>query len=241
MDASPKLVALAAGPGGTGKTTALYEMFISRCPRRVSFDFQGEMRAVFNPAAIDVFSFGEFLAALRRVAALPAWHIALIYDPDAQPDLAAQVVAVLNPARSSSAHTSFALAVGGIAVDCTEADFLWPTGRTLPALRGLVQRGRHNRLCIFAATQAPALVDNRLRDGADYLLAFRTQEDVVWKFWQRVTSARVADMIASLPRFHCGYIVKAAQVVYLLGADRRPYRVVDYTGAASAPPLEVSI
>lgn len=238
---NPKLIALAAGPSDTGKTTALYEMFIKQCPRRVSFDFQGEMRREFNPEAIDVYSFAEFSAALRSVAARPRWHLALIYDPDAQPELAAQVVTVLNPPITGANHRSFALAVGGVSIDCPEADLLWPSGRTLPALRGLVQRGRHNRLCVFAGTQAPALVDNRLRDGADYFLAFRTQEDVVWKYWQRATSAPVADLIATLPRFHCAYIVKAAQRVYLLDADRRPYRAVDYTGAVPAPPLEVNV
>src|ERR1700753_2048345 len=139
-----KLVALAIGPSLTGKTTALYELFIKRQPRRVSFDFVGEVREKFNPDAINVYSYDEFKSALRACASFPRWHIALVYDPDSKPELAEQVCRLLNPPRESESHSSFAKAVGGISIDCTEADFLFPNGRTPTAVRGLVQRGRHN-------------------------------------------------------------------------------------------------
>jgi hypothetical protein len=229
--ADGKLVVLAAGPSLTGKTTALYELFIRRFPRRVSFDFVGEVREKFNPDAINVFSYREFVAALRRCAVYPRWHIALVYDPDAKPELAEQVCRLLNPPRESEQHQSFAKAVGGVSIDCTEADFLFPNGRTPASVRGIVQRGRHNRLVMLAATQAPALVDTRLRDGADYFLAFRSQEEVVHKFWRGITSAAVADRIATLPPYHCLYIVKAEQRIYHLDASRRVVALLDYTGA----------
>jgi hypothetical protein len=231
MDSDRKCVALAAGPSLTGKTTALYEMFIKRHPRRVSFDFVGEVRDKFNPDAINVYSYAEFVQALRTCASYPRWHIALVYDPDAQPQLAEQVCRLLNPPRESESHSSFAKAVGGVSIDCTEADFLFPNGRTSPVVRGVIQRGRHNRLVFFGATQAPALVDTRLRDGADYFLAFRSQEEVVHKFWRGITSTAVADRVATLPQYHCLYIVKAEQRIYHLDASRRVVTVLDYTGA----------
>lgn len=231
MTDDAKLVVLTAGPSATGKTTAQYELFIRRCPRRVSFDFQAEVRRKFNPNAIEVYSLAEFTRALRLCARGTHWHIALVYDPDAQPELAEQVCRILNPARTGESHRSFSRAVGGVAVECSEADLLFPNGRTPPAVRGLVQRGRHNKLAVFMATHAPALVDTRLRDAADYYLAFRSQEDVVWRFWQRATSAVVADVIATLPLYHCAYIVKFEQRVYLLDERRSVVRVLDYTGA----------
>jgi hypothetical protein len=228
-----KLVVLAAGPSFCGKTTALQELFGKRFPRRITFDFQREVSRKLNPHAIDVYSFADFMRALRLCARGTRWHIALIYDPEAEPELAEKVCRVLNPAITSESHKSFSRAVGGIAIDCSEADFIFANGRTAPAVRGLVQRGRHNKLAVLMATHAPALVDTRLRDAADYYLAFRSQEDVVWRFWQRATSGAVANVIASLPEHHCGYIVKAEQRVYLLDERRRVTRVLDYTGAAA--------
>lgn len=222
---------LAAGPSECGKTTALYEMFVRACPRRVSFDFQAEIQRKFNPDAITVYSYADFMRALKACARYSRWHIALVYDPEAEPEVAEQVVNVLNPKVTGPDHRSYSIAVGGIALDCSEADFLFPNGRTAPAVRGLVQRGRHNRLAVFMATHAPALVDPRLRDAADYFLAFRSQETRVFKFWQDTASTAVADTIASLPLYHCAYIVKGEQRVYLLDQNRRVRRVLDYTGA----------
>jgi hypothetical protein len=225
------LVVLGAGPTGTGKTTALFELFVSRFPRRVTFDFVGEVRRKFNPDAIEVYSYEEFLKALRVCARGSRWHIAVIYDPDGRPELAGQVARVLNPPRTSDDHRSFSRAVGGVAIDCSEADFIFPNGRTDPAVRGLAQRGRHNRVALLMATHAPALVDTRLRDAAGYYLAFRSQEDVVWRFWQRATSGTLADVVATLPPYHCGYIVKAEQRMYVLDERRAVTRVLDYAGA----------
>src|SRR6185312_2749366 len=81
------------------------------------------------------------------------------------------------------------------------------------------ERGRHNCLSLFMATQAPQSVERRLTDNANHLLAFRTQEDAVWSYWRATTSARVADMIADLEQYHCAWIVKDEQRVYLLDED----------------------
>lgn len=239
------VVAYAVGPKGSGKTRALWDLFISRHPRRLSFDFNGEMHEL-NPNAIQVFSsfetdpqLEELQRVLKQCAGYQAWHVALVLPPqDLVPNtterkkFVKRLARILNPAKQSEDHKSFSISCGSIAIDCSEATRLVPNGRAHPDMLGFFQTGRHNWLHLFMASQTPAKVDPEVRNAADFFLAFRTQETTVWKYWADVASPAIADVVAELPRFHCGYFVKAEQRVYVLDDRRRPYRTLDYQGRA---------
>lgn len=228
----PKLVVVAAGPSECGKTQALEDLFLCDAPRRVSIDFNGEVRAKHNPDAIEVYSVDGLRDALTAAAGYERWHVALCVDPDAMPEIAPRLARMLNPARTSSDHRSFAREVGGVAIDCSEARNAFPNVKATWAQQmvAMCERGRHNRLSVFAATQAPQSVDRRVTDNANHLLAFRTQEEAVWAYWRATTSTAVADAISELPQYHCAWIVKDEQTVFFLDEHRETLRVVDYKG-----------
>lgn len=228
---APKFVVLAVGPSAMGKTRAMEDLFLSHQPRRLSVDFQDEMQS-FNSRCVRVFSLSELRDALRKAASFDRWHIALVIDPETSADVFPQLARLLHPPRTAESRPSYGEAVGGVALDCTEADYFVPNGRAAPEVRSLFQRGRHSWLQLYMTTQSPALIDPRARDASDVFLAFRSQEDTVWRFWQRVTSAPVADCITELPVYWCAYVHKATQTVYVLDARRRVVRVLDYQGAS---------
>lgn len=245
--------AYAVGPKGTGKTRGLWDLFISKFPRRVSIDFTGEMKEKYNPQAIDCYSIDELRDALRACSKRTMWHVTLSMrkdelqrrarftdadDPKAREANerrrrampAFQLSAMLNPPRTSAEHRSFSREMGGVAIDCSEAAHLFPNGRTHPDLLEFIQGGRHNKLHLFMASQAPAAVSPELRSAADYFLAFRTQEHTIWEFWAKVASPAIADVIAELPDYYCAYFVKREQRVYILDEKRQVTRVLDYRG-----------
>lgn len=231
-DDYPKLVVVAAGPSECGKTRALVELFLAAAPRRVSIDFIGEVRRKYSPTAVEVFSIAELREQLAAVAHLERWHIALCTDPESIPDMAPELGRMLNPARSSSAHKSFPKLVGGIAIDCSEGRNFVPNSKVAWASHtvAMFERGRHNCLSMFIATQAPQSIERRVTDAANILLAFRTQEKVVRAFWSDLTSDEVATLVRRLPAYHCAWIEKDRQVVYLLDERRNCYAVLDYDG-----------
>ncbi|HEY6201351.1 MAG TPA: hypothetical protein VI231_22295 [Candidatus Binatia bacterium] len=233
----PKLIVVAAGPSECGKTRAMEELFLHDAPRRISIDFVGEVVQKYNDDALELFSIDELRDALVECAKHDRWHIALCIPPESMPDAAPRLARLLNPARTSSDHHSFPREVGGVAIDCSEARLFVPNMKSTWAAHSVsfVERGRHNRLSMFFATQAPQSVERRVTDAADHLLAFRTQEEAVWNYWRSVTSSSVADTIAALPKYHCAWIVKDEQAVYLLDAEREVYRVLDYAGHDMAP------
>src|SRR5581483_2856538 len=125
-DEFPKLVVVAAGPSECGKTQALEDLFLCDAPRRLSIDFNGEVKRKHNPDAIEVFSVDELREAFTEAAKYQRWHIALCIAPDSLPDAAPRLARMLNPTATSSDHRSFAREVGGVAVDCSEARNLVP-------------------------------------------------------------------------------------------------------------------
>jgi hypothetical protein len=229
------VVAFAAGPSQCGKSRALWDLMVSKFQRRVSFDFVGEVLR-FNPQAVRVFSYEEFRRELVKAASRPAWHIAISVDHARIPDIAPKICRLLVPPVTSADRASFSRAVGGICIDCSEADYLAPNGRTTPEVAALFQRGRHDWVSLAMATQHPALVDRQVTNNAQFLLAFQSAESVVLGYWKRTTSAAVAELISELPKFHCAYIVKPAQQVYLLDDERRPYRLLDFKGRETRAP-----
>jgi hypothetical protein len=224
--------AYAAGPKGSGKTQALWDLFISRAPRRLSIDFTGEMTEKYNPQALDVYSLTELKAVLRRCASYQRWHVALSMPKAQLQEAAPELARMLNPSKTSSEHRSFSREVGGVAIDCSEAAHWLPNGRSHPDTLEFVQGGRHNRIHLLLASQTPAAVATEVRNAADYFLAFRTQEHTVWKFWSTVASPAVADMVAELPLYHCAYFVKAEQAIYVMDERRRVLRRLDYRARA---------
>lgn len=231
-DEFPKCIAVAAGPSECGKTRALEDLFLLHAPRRLSLDLNGEVKGK-HPDAIEVYSIAELREQLAAVVDRERWHIALCTSAERLADMSPELARIFNPEKTSAQHISYPREVGGVAIDCSEARAWVPNLKAKWAQHNVAyfERGRHNRLSLFVATQYPQSVDRRVTDNASYLLAFRTQEDAVWEYWQRSTSRTVADLIAALPQYHCAYIDKDAQLVYLLDDERETYRVLDYKGA----------
>lgn len=229
MSGEPRNVQVfAAGPTGTGKSTALWHWFTARTPRVVSIDYVGEALTL-DPAAIQVYGWPDTRDALRECATHRRWHIATHLEGA---DLA-RLFAVLAPPLTGADVVGYSRAIGGVAVACGEAALLAPRGRTPDEIKGVAQRGRHALLSLHLATQQPTDVDPAVRSNAHVLLATRTHETLYLDWWKRKTSAAIADAIAALPPYHVAYIVPSTGTAYLCGADRRPYRTLAFTGAAA--------
>lgn len=220
----------AAGPSECGKTRLCWELFVSRFPRRLTFDFPREVRAKLNPDAITVYSYAEVRDALGDLAGVKSWHIALCLDPSSARDVAPKVCRLLaHPTRSDDERT-YARSIGGLVVDCYEVHELAPNGAAPDDVRALVTRGRHERISVVVATQAPSLCDRRFSENANVLIAFATQEHTAWKFWSSKTCARVADMIDEQEQYHAAYFDKGSRTIYWLDDRRAVLRVTDYAG-----------
>lgn len=227
---SSALRVFAAGPSECGKTMLLYDLVVSRFPRRLTFDFAREVRASLNPDAITVYTYAELREALHDLAGVRQWHVALCIDHADARTIAPQVCRLLAHPTTHDGERTYARAIGGLVVDCYEAHELAPNGKTPDDVRGLVTRGRHEGISVVVASQAPALVDRRFSENAGVLVAFATQEHTAWQFWASKTCSAVADLIDEQPRYHAAYFDKAARAIYWLDDRRRVLRVTDYKG-----------
>jgi hypothetical protein len=219
-----------AGPSECGKTRLAWDVWASRFPRRLTFDFAREVRAELNPDAIAVYSYAELREALADCARASRWHIALCLDHADARTIAPKVCRLLAHPTTSEDERTFARSIGGLVVDCYEAHELAPNGMCPPDVRGLVTRGRHEGISVVVATQAPARVDRAFSENAEYLVAFATQEHTVARFWAAKTSPAVAEMIDEQPRYHCALFEKSRRRIYWLDDKRRVRRVTDYKG-----------
>lgn len=219
-----------AGPSECGKTRLAWDLYVSKFPRRLTFDFAREVRELLDPDAITVYSYAELREALGDCAAARRWHIALCLDHAEARTVAPKVCRLLAHPTTSDDERTYARSIGGLMVACYEAHELAPNGMCPPDVRRLATGGRHESVSVVVASQAPALVDRRFSENAEFLVAFATQEHTVWKFWQHKTCGEVADMIDAQPRYHCALFEKAKRRIYWLDNQRRVLRVTDYKG-----------
>lgn len=229
----PKLIAVVAGPSECGKSQLLWDLFLSKIPRRLSIDFNDEMARKFNPDAIVAYSLDDCLAALRTAAGYASWHVALVTPIETMKDVVPKLARYLNPTRSGPDHTSYPIAVGGMSIDCSEGAEFFPNlgAEWVRHGSGFFSRGRHNRLTMLMATGRPQDINRRATEHADHLIVFRTQEQRSLKYWAEQTSPAIADVIAELPQFHAAWIQKEKFLVYVLDDKRAVTRILNYQGA----------
>jgi len=219
-----------SGASESGKSQALHQLFVSRLPRVISLDINGEV-AERSPQAERTFGYADLCEALKTCARKGAqlghrWHIAAYLEQDEIPRL----FRTLAPPINTENATSFTRAIGGIAIECGEASWLAPNNRTPPEVRDAFHRGRHHQLSLLMATQRPADVARCVTAEARVLIAFRHHETLELDWWAKRTSRAVADVIAELPQYHSIYYVPASGRVHVCDAAYRPLRVMDLRG-----------
>lgn len=235
------LTVVSVGPSGCGKTQILYDLFIRHIPRRFSADFNREVRDKLNPQAITTYTPDEAIDALEYIATQGAteWHVTYSGPYDSVPELSPRLAAILNPPRLSDEHIPFPVAMGGMSFDCSEAKYWVPNnGPAWAKLNGAyTERGRHNRLQVFLATQYPRAIPRSVTESAHHVFAFGTTEAASQAYWAENFTRGVAQLVKGLPRFHAAWIYKAEQRIYVLDEHRDCYRITDYDGADVDAPV----
>lgn len=214
-----------SGPPESGKSQLLAREFTSKTPRVISIDITGET-AERNPDAIRTYGLEDLRDALRKCASWRRWHVAAQLE---ESELGPCFV-MLAPAPKSDDDISFSRAVGGVAIECGEAAFLAPNGRTNPAVRAAFNTGRHHLLSLYMATQRPANVDRAVTASSPLKVAFGHREDRDLEFWAREISAPIAKVIEELPQYHSIYYVQAESRVYVRDGSYRVRRILDARG-----------
>jgi len=214
-----------SGPPESGKSQLLAHEFTSRTPRVISIDITGET-AERNPDAIRTYGLEDLRSALKKCSSWRRWHVAAQLD---EKELA-PCFTMLAPAPKSDDDVSFCRAVGGVAIECGEAAFLAPNGRTSPEVRAAFNTGRHHLLSLYMATQRPANVDRAVTASSPLKVAFGHREDRDLDFWAREISAPIAKVIEELPQYHSIYYVQALSRVYVRDGSYRVRRILDARG-----------
>jgi len=220
-----------SGPPESGKSQFLAHEFTSKTPRVISIDVVSEVHER-NPDAIRTYGLADLRSTLKKCSTYRKWHVAaMLGDKEIAP-----AFAMLAPEPKSDDDISFPRAVGGVAIECGEAAFLAPNGRTSPEVRAAFNRGRHHLLSLYMATQRPAEVDRAVTASSPIKVAFGHREDRDLEFWRKEISAPIAQVIAELPQYHSIYYVQALSRVYVRDDSYRVRRILDARGNELSSP-----
>lgn len=215
------------GPTASGKSELLSSLFTSQEKRLISLDFTGEVKAR-NPDAIACYTWAELRETLTMLVTdyrdRREWHVAAMLEEADVPKL----LHMLAPPITAADTVGFALAVGGLGLECHECDLIAPNGRTDPRVTAAFKRGRHHLLSLYMATQRPAECSRVVTSQAHHVVSMRQHEpnDIAWleRTMGRATAARVRE----LPPYHSAFFVPSTGCTHWL--DSR-YRVLSSTDA----------
>lgn len=219
------------GPTASGKSELLSSVFTQHEPRLISLDFTGEVKQR-NPDAIAVYSYDDLIAELSAIATdfrdRRRWHIAAMLDESDVPRL----LHLLAPPIVAADTVGFALAIGGIALECHECDLIAPNGRTDARVTSAFKRGRHHLLSLYMATQRPSECSRVITSQAHAIVSMRQHEprDLAWL--ERTTSRAIAAEIAELPPYHSAYFVPSTGCTHLLNPKYQVIQTLDVEGNA---------
>lgn len=216
------------GPSESGKNRLLDHLFTRRTDRVIAIDVTGEIaeRDPEENSTVRTFGLEDLRDTLRRVATHKKWRIVSHIDEDE----IAPLFRLLMPPITSVSSASYPRAVGGLALECGEASFLFANGRTSKEARAANFSGRHHRLSMYLAAQRPTSVDPSVRSEAHLLVAFGHRQKLDLDWWRDATSSEISDVISELPRYHSLTFSPASGRVQVLDAAYRPYRVLDLKG-----------
>lgn len=223
------LVVFGCGPKESGKSTFLYRHFTSKQPRVLTIDVAGEA-ADFNASVIQSYGYADTMRALRYAATGGRrWHVAAILEPDDVP----AVIEVLAP-RVRPDRPGFARAVGGLAVECGEIQYLLPNRGTPRPWKNAVALSRHYLLTLLTASQRPALCDRIITSQANVLFSMRHNEPDDIAYLAAYAPA-FREIIPNLAQHHVAYLDRTSMQMFVADERGRVTRRLDgRTGAEIA-------
>ena len=169
-----KLHVLCVGPSECGKTHLLHSLYVPKFPRVISIDINGEVEK-WNPGAIEATSIEDIVAIGLAGAKLGKhrWHINAVLP---RREYGALFRLLAPEFRGKDSPPSFTRAVGGIALECSEAYAFVPNQGADDDVIEAFARGRHHYLSFLLASQRPASLAVITRTQADVIVTW-AQDD----------------------------------------------------------------
>ena len=190
-------IAFACGMRRSGKSHLLAQMAL-RFPRRLVLDFIGEFDGKIKGAyeCETLRQTQEALIAARDSGA--RWTVHTGISPNQVPELIKSI---------ASKRNGFAKAVGGIVLECGEADLIAPNNAGISEeIFNIFARGRHIGLSALMATQRPRAVHRIVTSQSDMIAAFRQHELLDVDYLSDLMGTDAAKRIANLQlRQHVRY------------------------------------
>jgi hypothetical protein len=211
-------IVFACGKKASGKSTLLYEYFVTANDRTISLDFVGEVKER-NPNAVQCVGFDGVLATLRELtsARVMRWHIAAVFDEYTThelPKLFRLLCPPFNPGRQSLSRT-----LGGLALECSECDVILPNGNATVEAKNMIKRGRHELLSLYLGTQRPQECSRLCTSQADYIISFRMHEPNEMRYLARTVSNEYAEVVKRLPKYSSAWYCPAVGEVQVRDGD----------------------
>lgn len=234
-DVRKNTIAFACGVKGSGKSSLIRDAFTSQSPRVLTLEFTRWEALDFNPDAIQCIGLKDLLTKMQAVAPAESWHLVAAIEEEDVPAL----FAVLAPRITQGG--GYAVAVGGMAVECGECDIIAPVSYVTPEVSNAFKRGRHYGLSLFMGTQRAHECARIVTAQADHVIIFRQHEPRDVEYLRQAVSKPIAEYIPSLPEHWHLWHEKATGRVYLRDAARRTRRVLTTWGQrADQLPLSLS-
>lgn len=218
--------AFASGVSKYGKNQVLWDYIVSRYPRVISLDSQGDTWDR-NPNAVQARSVAHLkkllLAALR--GKWDAWHFVLPNDQD----VACELFALLSPAdalQGPDAPATGARVFGGVMIECGEVYNIAPAGGTPRAIKAGWTQSRHHLLSVATAGNRPALTDRTLTANSDHLFAFTHNVPQDFAYYADVVGPNFADEMRSLDKYEFVYWRTGSPIAWRYDKDRRLVREI---------------
>lgn len=210
-------VVLIVGRRGSGKSELLRRIRAHRARVVVADVLCGDRAVDARPRTV-AYDAPEYFDALRAAARQSTWDV--VARPDRWDDGAEWLAAALLP--PPRAEHGYASAVGGVTVACDEADVLAPNSAAIaPEVRALVQRGRHYRISILAATRRPAECHRDLSSQADALVTFAQHEPRDLAYLAEAAGERFAASARELRQWsYAVWLQSSGEVMVYSGRDR---------------------
>lgn len=204
---------------GSGKSHWLYESFIRHAPRVIHIDPNGEY--LEDRDVLLVSGWDALLDALEACATFDEWRIAVALEDDDY----ARLFALLAP-RENFGKGSLSRALGGVSLECGEVHVIAPNGRTVPAIKGGWQQGRHHRLNIYAGTQRFAECDRIVTSQSDIVAIFMQSEAIDLERIRKQYGAYAAADVAQLAPHWCVTARQGDPCYRVLDPSRRVVKTV---------------
>lgn len=218
--------AFASGVSKYGKNQVLWDWVVSRYPRVISLDSQGDTWER-NPNAVSVRDVADLKRHLATVVRgrFNRWHFVLRNDPEIARDLFA-LLAPANVDQDPDAPPTLARALGGVMLESGECYGFAPNGGTRPEVVAGWTQGRHHLLSLAMAAQRPALTNRTLTANSEHLFAFTHNVPQDFSYYAEICGPNVADEIRSLDKYEFVYWRTGSAVAWRYNKHRHLVREI---------------